>query len=130
MANERDEAGDTNKAAMRLDRLLVYLRFARTRSGASRMIGKGTLRRNRIRVERASEKIAIGDVLTLMIGNRIRVIEITSLPERRGPPDTARGHYRELDPGGGLDLAAAPNEKPSPDRETTASDITKTKDTR
>ena len=95
MANERDEAGDTNKAAMRLDRLLVYLRFARTRSGASRMIGKGTLRRNRIRIERASEKIAIGDVLTLCIGDDIRVVEVLSLPNRRASPALAKSFYKE-----------------------------------
>jgi len=90
--------GDADTPTMRLDRLLVYLRLARTRSGAIRLIATGTLRRNRIRVQRASERIGIGDVLTLQSGSQVRVIEVLSLPERRASPAMARSHYRDLDP--------------------------------
>ena len=83
--------------AMRLDRLLVFLRFARTRSGARAMIEGRALRRNRQHVQRVSESVAIGDVLTLMVGDTVRVIEILSLPARRASPALARTHYRELD---------------------------------
>ncbi len=83
---------------MRLDRLLVYLRFARTRSAARTMIERRALRRNRKHVQRVSENVAIGDVLTLMIGNDVKVIEVTSLPTRRSSPALAQSHYRELDP--------------------------------
>ncbi|MFU7527120.1 S4 domain-containing protein [Qipengyuania sp. ASV99] len=87
-------------ASMRLDRLLVYLRFARTRSAARGMIEGRALRRNRIHVQRVSENVGIGDVLTLMIGNEVRVVEVLSLPERRASPAMAKSHYRELDPQG------------------------------
>jgi ribosome-associated heat shock protein Hsp15 len=90
-------AGET----MRLDRLLVFLRFARTRSVARSMIEGRALRRNRKRVERVSENIAIGDVLTLVVAGQVRVVEILSLPERRASPALARTHYRDLD--GSLD---------------------------
>ncbi|KPQ24991.1 MAG: Ribosome-associated heat shock protein implicated in the recycling of the 50S subunit, partial [Porphyrobacter sp. HL-46] len=40
-----------------------------------------------------------GDVLTLALGDRVRVIELIALPERRGPPAYARSHYREVDDG-------------------------------
>lgn len=86
-------AGET----MRLDRLLVFLRFARTRSVAKGMIEGRALRRNRKRVERSSENVAIGDVLTLVVGGEVRVVEILSLPERRASPALARTHYRDLD---------------------------------
>ncbi len=85
---------------MRLDRLLVYLRFARTRSAARGMIKTRTLRRNRKHVQRVSENISIGDVLTLVIGNEVRVVEVLSLPSRRASPALAKSHYRELDPQG------------------------------
>ncbi len=83
---------------MRLDRLLVYLRFARTRSAARTMIERRAFRRNRKHVQRVSENVAIGDVLTLMIGNDVKVIEVTSLPTRRSSSALAKSHYRELDP--------------------------------
>lgn len=85
------------QATMRLDRLLVYLRFARTRSVARSMIEARTLRRNRKHVQRISENVCIGDVLTLVVGNEVRVIEVLSLPERRASPALAKSHYRELD---------------------------------
>ena len=81
---------------MRLDRLLVYLRFARTRSAARDLIDGGALRRNREHVQRISEHICVGDVLTMMVGNRVRVIEILSLPERRQSASLAQTHYRDL----------------------------------
>jgi ribosome-associated heat shock protein Hsp15 len=99
--------------AMRIDRLLVYLRFARTRSAAQALIGAHALRRNRQHVVRPSEQVRIGDVLTVALGSSVRVIELIALPDRRGPPDHARSHYREVD-GSGLDpkgqntIAASP----------------------
>ncbi len=92
------EAGEDQ--TMRLDRLLVYLRFARTRSMARAMIEGRALRRNRKHVQRASENVSIGDVLTLMVGNEVRVVEVLALPARRASPALAKSHYRELDPQG------------------------------
>ena len=84
--------------AMRLDRLLVYLRFARTRSAARGLIEGRSLRRNRKHEQRVSENISIGDVLTLVVGNEVRVVKVLSLPTRRASPALAKSHYRELDP--------------------------------
>lgn len=83
--------------AMRLDRLLVYLRFARTRSAACALIESHAVRRNRKPVLRPSETAHIGDVLTLAVGGGLRVVEVLSLPDRRGSPAAAQGHYREID---------------------------------
>lgn len=88
---------DPEPITMRLDRLLVYLRFARTRSAARAMIEAGALRRNRNHVRRISENVAIGDVLTLPIGEEIRIVEILFLPTRRASAGVARTFYRELD---------------------------------
>lgn len=91
-ANEEEEEIPT----LRIDRLLVYLRFARTRSIARDMIEGRSLRLNRKHVQRVSEMVGIGDVLTVMIGNEIRVIEVLSLPERRESPDLAKSRYRDV----------------------------------
>lgn len=92
--------------AMRIDRLLVYLRFARTRSRARTMIDEGHIRHNGAHVRRPSEEIAIGDVLVFPQGQNVRIVEILALPERRGPPGMTRSYYRELDRGGETALAA------------------------
>lgn len=85
--------------AMRIDRLLVYLRFARTRSRASAMVEQGHMRCNGTHISKASEEVRAGDVLTFMMGSKVRIIEVLGLPDRRGPPGMARSHYRELDRG-------------------------------
>ena len=100
-------------AAMRIDRLLVYLRFARTRSAADALIAAHALRRNRRHVLRGSEQVRVGDVLTIACGSAVRVIEILALPARRGSPDDARSLYREvdgstLDPKGQIAIATSP----------------------
>jgi ribosome-associated heat shock protein Hsp15 len=99
--------------SLRIDRLLVYLRFARTRSAAQALIETHALRRNRIHVLRGSEQARIGDVLTIALGGTVRVIKLTSLPGRRGSPSEARSHYREvdedaLDPKAQITIAASP----------------------
>jgi ribosome-associated heat shock protein Hsp15 len=86
--------------SIRIDRLLVYLRFARTRSAADALIAAHGLRRNRKHVLRGSEPARVGDVLTLAIGGHVRVIELLALPDRRGSPAAARSYYREVDAGG------------------------------
>ncbi len=84
-------------AAMRLDRLLVYLRLAKTRSAAAALITGHAVRCNRQPVLRINAATHIGDVLTLALGGRVRVIEVLALPARRGSPAEARTYYREID---------------------------------
>ncbi|HTN15015.1 MAG TPA: S4 domain-containing protein [Sphingomonadaceae bacterium] len=90
---------------MRIDRLLWFLRFAKSRALAQKWVGEGHIRRNGTRVVRLDQAIAAGDVLTLPLRNRVAVIEILSLPSRRGPPEEARSCYRELDASGTIAIA-------------------------
>lgn len=95
-------SGAGGAAQLRIDRLLVYLRFARTRSAADALIEARAVRRNRQHVLRGSDGVRTGDVLTLALGGSVRVIQLLKLPARRGSPSEALSHYREVD-GGGLD---------------------------
>ena len=90
---------------MRLDLLLVRLRFAKSRSIAQKWIGAGHFRLNGTRVARPNQAIAEQDVLTVPMNAHVRVIEILALPERRGPPNEALTCYRVLD--AGLSIAIA-----------------------
>lgn len=83
---------------MRVDRLLCNLRFLRTRTLAAELAASGHLRRNGARVTRASQDIMVGDVLTIPLGARIRLVEVLAMPERRGPAREAQACYRVLDP--------------------------------
>lgn len=99
--------------SIRIDRLLVYLRFARTRSAADALIAGRAVRCNRQHVSRGAQPVRVGDVLTLAIGGGVRVIAILALPERRGSPAQAASHYREvdsapLDPKGQMAIGASP----------------------
>jgi ribosome-associated heat shock protein Hsp15 len=84
---------------MRLDLLLVRLRFAKSRSIAHKWIGEGHIRLDGRRVEKPGAPVAPGAVLTLPGGMAARVIVIDALPPRRGPPAEARSHYHALDAG-------------------------------
>ena len=70
---------------MRIDKLLWYLRLAKTRSIAQAMAEAGHMRLNGRRVDRAHQKVAAGDVLTIPLGPKVRVIELVSLPRAAVP---------------------------------------------
>ena len=91
---------------MRIDKLLWYLRLAKTRSIAQAMAEEGHIRLNARRVDRAHQKVAAGDVLTVPLGMGVRVIELIALPHRRGPASEAQSCYRVLDEGGAFPIAA------------------------
>ena len=83
---------------MRIDRLLCCLRFTRTRGAAQKLVEQGHVRLNGERVTRTSREIQVGDILTLPLANRVRLVEVLDMPERRGPPRDAQACYRDLDP--------------------------------
>lgn len=92
---------------MRIDKLLWHLRLARTRPVAQDMVEAGHIRLNGRRVERSHTRVGIGDVLVLPLAHGVRVIEIVSLPVRRGPAPEAQACYRPLDETRNIPIAAA-----------------------
>ncbi|MDE2562923.1 MAG: RNA-binding S4 domain-containing protein [Sphingomonadales bacterium] len=82
---------------MRIDKLLFFLRLARTRGLARQWAEAGHIRVNGRRVERASAPVAPGDVLTLPLGDHVAVLRLLALPARRGPAAEARSCYERLD---------------------------------
>lgn len=100
---------------MRIDKLLWFLRFAKTRGLAQKWVDEGHIRRNGKRVERTGQPTAVGDVLTLPLHSRVMVIELTALPARRGPPAEARECYRVLDGADNFAIAEPRNDLPEED---------------
>lgn len=94
---------------MRLDKLLWFLRLAKTRGVAQGIVAEGHVRLNGRRVERLHQKVAVGDTLVLPLAGGVRVIELLALPVRRGPASEAQCCYRVLDERGANPIAAHEN---------------------
>ena len=95
--------------AMRIDKLLWFLRLAPSRSQAHDWALESHIRLNHRRVERPSVAVKPGDVMVLPTPRGVLVIEILVLPIRRGPAQEAQACYRVLDETRLSPLAAAPN---------------------
>jgi len=85
----------TGPAAQRIDKWLWHARFARTRVAAQRLALSGHVRVNRDKVRSASRLVRSGDVLTMVIGNCVRVLRVIGIAERRGSFEQARLLYEE-----------------------------------
>lgn len=95
----RPEAGDEGDGAgtIRLDRWLFFARFCKSRGVAADLIGKGRIRVNGQPVSRPGRLVRPGDVLTLPLGGRVRLIRVDAPGTRRGPAPEAQGLYTDLD---------------------------------
>ena len=102
----------SESGSIRIDKLLWYLRLAKTRSLAQRWVGEGHIRLNGQRVEKANQQVSPGDVMVIPIGQSVRVIELVALPIRRGPATEAQSCYRMLDDGAPSPLAGGETAKP------------------
>ena len=77
----------------RLDKWLFHARFYRTRVLAQEAASRGKVRLNGIRVEKPSQPVRSGDVLTLGVGGQIVAVRVLGLAERRGPAASAQALY-------------------------------------
>jgi ribosome-associated heat shock protein Hsp15 len=84
--------------AARLDKWLWQARFYKSRSLASRACSGRRLRLNRIVVAKAHHLVRVGDVLTFVKGERLRVVRVCALATRRGPASEAQTLYEDLTP--------------------------------
>lgn len=91
--------------SIRLDKLLWYLRLARSRSLAQAIVAAGHIRLDGRRVTRPSCAVHAGQVLVLPVGERIEVVRLLALPDRRGPASEAQACYVRL----GSDTSAIGN---------------------
>ena len=90
--------GPGQHPGQRLDKWLWHARMFRTRSLASRFVTPGKLRANGVRTAKPSHTVAPGDVLTFALNQRIRVLKILALADRRGPFAEACTLYEDLSP--------------------------------
>ena len=85
-----------NDRLVRIDRFLFFIRVVKSRTLAQGVIETGHVRIDGRRVEKPSEEVRAGSVVTLPLHDRVRVLRVLRLPERRGPAAEARACYEEL----------------------------------
>ena len=89
-----DEPEDGTR--QRLDKFLVYARFAKTRAVASELIRRGRVRLNGQRISKPDRQIGAGDVLTLALPHGTEVVRLLDLPDKRGSAKVAGALYERL----------------------------------
>lgn len=90
-ADEKSSGG-----TQRLDKWLWFTRLVKSRTLAATLIGDGKVRLNRQRIDKPSQIVKVGDVVTAAIHRRVVVIKVLELGERRGPAAEAQLLYEDL----------------------------------
>lgn len=79
----------------RIDKWLWHARVARTRTAAAALAGSGHVRVNGARVDAASRAVKPGDVITVALDSRVRVLKVLGFAERRGGAEAAAKLFEE-----------------------------------
>lgn len=80
--------------SLRIDKWLWCARFFKTRAIAQEAVDGGHVQLNGDRVK-ASRPVKVGDRLQITRERERFLVDVRSIPVRRGPAAEARGHYRE-----------------------------------
>lgn len=86
------------EARIRLDRWLFHARLCKSRAVACSVVAAGHIRLNGRPVDKPSTPVGTGDVLTVRLGQGVRVLRILDPGYRRGPATEARTLYDEIPP--------------------------------
>ena len=97
MAGPSGKADPNAAARLRLDKWLCQARFFKSRGLAAEVIEAGHVRVNGTRTSRPGRDILEGDTLTFPQGDRIRLVRVLALGQRRGPAPEAQALYLDLD---------------------------------
>lgn len=85
------------EAGLRIDRLLFFLRIAKSRTLAQGWAESGHIRVNGRRIEKGSATVSVGDVITFPKGDAVLAIKLLHIPIRRGPATEAQFCYQLLE---------------------------------
>ena len=88
-------ASEATSARQRVDKWLWVARIVKTREAAAGLVEAGHVRINGQKTLKPGHSVKAGDVLTLVLNTRVRVLHIEGMAERRGPASAAQALYRE-----------------------------------
>jgi ribosome-associated heat shock protein Hsp15 len=90
----------------RIDKWLWHARVVRTRSAAAELAASGHVRVNGARVVAPAKPVRAGDVVTIALDARVRVLKVTGFAPRRGGSAEGQALYQDLAPPVGTAVAA------------------------
>jgi len=91
-----EEEAPATGETQRIDKWLWFARLIKTRTLAAEFVAAGKVRLNRARIEKPGHAVRIGDMLTVTLNRRVRLIKVAGLGQRRGPSAAALALYEEL----------------------------------
>jgi ribosome-associated heat shock protein Hsp15 len=97
----------------RLDKWLWFARIVKTREAAAALVEQGHVRLNSVKITKPGHGVKRGDVLTIVLNTRVRVLHVEAMAQRRGPASDARLLYRE--PGMSVSKGTAPQKEDASD---------------
>jgi ribosome-associated heat shock protein Hsp15 len=119
-----EDDGDS-PGTQRLDKWLWFARLAKTRSLAQRLVMEGRVRINRERTVKPAQAVRPGDMISVDVGERLRLLEVLAPGARRGPASEAALLFRDLAPLPPRGEASAPTGPAAPVRDPGAGRPTK-----
>jgi ribosome-associated heat shock protein Hsp15 len=81
----------------RVDRWLWHCRVVRTREAAAALADAGYVRINGARIDTPGRMVRAGDVITVALDRRVRVLKVKGFVDRRGPAGSGATLYEALD---------------------------------
>ena len=84
--------------SLRIDKWLWHARFLKSRGLASKLVSDGKMRINGERYTKPGKTVRPEDVLTFTLQDRVRIVRIIALGERRGPAPEAQALYEDMSP--------------------------------
>lgn len=82
---------------MRIDLFLHRIRLVKSRTLAQALVEQGTTRIDGRRIEKPSDNVRVGSVISLPLHGRVRIIRVLAMPARRGPAAEAHAAYEEIE---------------------------------
>jgi ribosome-associated heat shock protein Hsp15 len=80
----------------RIDRWLWHARIVRTRDDAAALADAGYVRVNGTKIDAPGRFVRAGDVITVALDRRVRVLKVCGFTERRGPASASHSLYEDL----------------------------------
>ena len=97
--SERDHGEATGgTSSRRVDQWLWFARVVKSRTMAADLVTAGRVRINRERIEKPSQVVKPGDVVTVTAHSRVRILKVAGMGVRRGPPAEAATLFEDLTP--------------------------------
>ena len=84
------------KKNIRLDQYLYYIRLFKSRNLASKFISSNRLRVSGQVTQKPHRLVSTGDILTLLVDDKLKILEVISIPNRRGPYLESLNFYKDL----------------------------------